>query len=45
MVYSQPIADVIMLLIASSFLLKVLHGLKEDSGEVEVGLISTSEQI
>jgi Na+-driven multidrug efflux pump len=43
MVYSQPIADVIMLLIASSFILKVLHGLKEDS--VELGESSSIEMI
>lgn len=30
MIYSQPITDLIMLLVASAFLLKVLHSLKTD---------------
>lgn len=35
MVYSQPIADFIMLLIASSLLLKVLHSLKESTAAMD----------
>ncbi|WP_312641347.1 MATE family efflux transporter [Hydrogenoanaerobacterium sp.] len=35
MVYSQPITDLIMLLVSSSFILKVLHSLKTDMRETD----------